>query len=99
MTEGPELLEAHLAVSPETRIRLETHLRLLTEWNAKMNLVGPNELARYWSRHALDSAQLVSLAPETATKWLDLGAGAGFPGLVVAAFVADRPNARVHLVE
>jgi 16S rRNA (guanine527-N7)-methyltransferase len=64
-----------------------------------MNLVGPNELARYWSRHALDSAQLVTLAPDSAARWLDLGSGAGFPGLIIAAFIADRPNARVHLVE
>lgn len=97
--EGPDLLAAHLPVSPETRTRLETHLHLLTEWNAKMNLVGPNELARYWSRHALDCAQLVTLAPDTAARWLDLGSGAGFPGLVIAAFVADRPGARIHLVE
>ena len=99
IAEGPALLEAHFPLPGETRARLETHLRLLTEWNAKMNLVGPNELARYWSRHALDCAQLVALAPPDAARFLDLGSGAGFPGLVIAAYVAGRPNARVHLVE
>jgi 16S rRNA (guanine527-N7)-methyltransferase len=97
--EGPHLLAARIPLSETAGTALETHARLLAEWNAKMNLVGPNELSRYWSRHALDSAQLVTLAPQAAAKWLDFGAGAGFPGLVIAALVADRPGARVHLVE
>jgi 16S rRNA (guanine527-N7)-methyltransferase len=98
-SEGPAVLEAHVALTEQTRLRLETHLRLLAEWNVRMNLVGPKELARYWSRHALDSAQLIALAPADAARWLDLGSGAGFPGLVIAALIADRPGARVHLVE
>ena len=61
-------------------------------------MVGPKELELYWSRHALDSAQLLRLAPE-AKAWVDLGSGAGFPGLVLAAFLAERPGASVHLVE
>ncbi len=97
--EGASLLEAHIPLTGEARARLEIHARLLAEWNAKMNLVGPKELARYWSRHALDSAQLVLAAPPAAAKWLDLGSGAGFPGLVIAALIADRTGARVHLVE
>lgn len=98
-TESAALLEPHIQVSRETRERLEAHYALLSDWNTRMNLVGPKELARYWSRHVLDSAQLVTLAPPTAAKWLDLGTGAGFPGLVIAAFVYGRPNARLHLVE
>jgi 16S rRNA (guanine527-N7)-methyltransferase len=78
--------------------RLETHRRLLAEWSERMNLIGPKELDLFWSRHALDSAQLLKLAPE-AVRWVDLGSGAGFPGLVVAALLADRPGAAVHLVE
>jgi hypothetical protein len=74
-------------VPRETIERLETHRRLLADWSGRMNLVGPKELEAFWQRHALDSAQLVALAPQ-AKRWVDLGSGAGFPGLVVAAFQA-----------
>lgn len=87
-----------LPVPRETIERLETHRRLLADWSSRMNLIGPRELDLYWSRHALDSAQLLRFAPE-ALRWADLGAGAGFPGLVLAAFLADRAGAAVHLVE
>lgn len=97
---GPDDFQRDLGVhvSRETIERLETHRRLLAEWSERMNLVGPKELDQFWSRHALDSAQLILLAPE-AERWVDLGSGAGFPGLVVAAFLADQPGAVVHLVE
>lgn len=87
-----------LPVSQETAERLETHRRLLAEWNEHTNLVGPKEIELYWSRHALDSAQLLRLAPE-AKSWIDLGSGAGFPGLVLACFLAEAPGASMHLVE
>ncbi len=77
---------------------LERFRALLEEWNEKMNLVGPSALAVFWGRHALDSAQLLRLAPEAAV-WADLGAGAGFPGLVLAILLKGRPGARVELVE
>jgi 16S rRNA (guanine527-N7)-methyltransferase len=97
---GPEEFQRDLGpiVSRETIARLETHRRLLAEWSERMNLVGPKELEAFWSRHALDSAQLLQLAPQ-AKSWVDLGSGAGFPGLVIAAFLADQPGASVHLVE
>ena len=63
-----------------------------------MNLVGPQERELFWSRHALDSAQLLKLAP-AAKRWADLGSGAGFPGLIVAAFLAGEAGVAVHLVE
>lgn len=95
---GPEEFQRALGVSQETMKRLEIHRRLLAEWSQRMNLVGPKELDQFWSRHALDSAQLLRLAPG-AKRWVDLGAGAGFPGLVVAAFLAGQPGTAVHLVE
>jgi len=97
---GPEEFQRDLGldVSRETLERLETHRRLLAEWSERMNLVGPKELELFWPRHALDSAQLIKFAPQ-AKSWADLGSGAGFPGLVVAAFLADQPGAVVHLVE
>lgn len=69
---------------------------LLVEWQSRMNLVGPATLPDLWSRHFRDSAQLVPLASGPPGRvWLDLGSGAGFPGLV-AALLTD---ARLHLVE
>jgi 16S rRNA (guanine527-N7)-methyltransferase len=95
---GAAEFQRDLGVSQETMERLETHRRLLAEWSERMNLVGPRELEQFWPRHALDSAQLVKLAPG-AKRWVDLGSGAGFPGLVVAAFLAGQPDTAIHLVE
>jgi 16S rRNA (guanine527-N7)-methyltransferase len=77
---------------------IEAYLGLLIEWNEKMNLVGPSALAEFWPRHAYDSAQLLDFAPEART-WADLGAGAGFPGLILAILLKAQPGAKVHLVE
>ena len=77
---------------------LNAFLALLTEWNGRMNLVGPSALAEFWRRHALDSLQIRDLEPEART-WADLGAGAGFPGIVLAIFAKGVPDAHVHLVE
>ncbi len=77
---------------------LTRFLALLTEGNAVMNLVGPATIPDFWNRHAWDSAQLLQLAPQAKT-WADLGAGAGFPGLVLAAMLKGVPGAKVHLVE
>jgi 16S rRNA (guanine527-N7)-methyltransferase len=85
-------------VSRETTKRIEAHRRLLAEWSERMNLVGPKELDQFWSRHARDSAQLLTLAPG-AKRWVDLGSGAGFPGLIIAAMLAGAPGGEVHLVE
>ena len=63
-----------------------------------MNLVGPSALDDFWGRHAFDSAQLLELAPGALT-WADLGAGAGFPGLVLATLGRGRPGFHVELVE
>ncbi len=77
---------------------LERFRSLLGDWNEKMNLVGPSAMASFWSRHAFDSAQLLALAPEALT-WADLGAGAGFPGVVLGILLKGRAGARVDLVE
>jgi 16S rRNA (guanine527-N7)-methyltransferase len=77
---------------------MDAFLRLLTEWNGRMNLVGPSALAAFWPRHAYDSAQLLRLKPN-AKVWADLGAGAGFPGLVLAILLKGTEGAKVHLVE
>ena len=77
---------------------MERFRAMLEAGNAVMNLVGPATLPDFWNRHAWDSAQLLRLAPEALT-WADLGAGAGFPGLVLAILLKGRPGATVHLVE
>ena len=78
-------IEAELGVPRETLERLQAFVGLLREENARQNLVSAASLDDVWSRHVLDSAQLLRLAPPDAHSWVDLGTGAGFPGLVVAA--------------
>jgi 16S rRNA (guanine527-N7)-methyltransferase len=87
-------------VSRETRERLDVYLDLLQRWNATHNLVSRAAPGDLWRRHVLDSLQLVPLAPPAATRWLDLGSGAGFPGLVVAIAAPERrTDTVVDLVE
>ncbi len=86
-------------VSRETLARLDTIAEQLTRWQKTINLVAPNTLPDLWHRHIADSLQLVSLVPETVLNWADLGSGGGFPGLVVAAVLAEREGAHVTLVE
>jgi 16S rRNA (guanine527-N7)-methyltransferase len=85
-------------VSRETEARLDRLAALLQDWQQRMNLVASSTLPRLWTRHIADSLQLLPLAPAART-WVDLGSGAGFPGLVVAIALAGRPGAVVHLVE
>ncbi len=82
-------------VSRETLHQLEIYERLLRQWQKAVNLVAPSTLDDVWHRHFADSAQLLPLAPPGTRTWVDLGSGAGFPGLVVAILLADaRPLAR-----
>jgi 16S rRNA (guanine527-N7)-methyltransferase len=93
------LAEAGLADVPrETLERLTVFVRLVEKWQKAQNLIASSTLADIWRRHIADSAQLVALKPE-ATRWLDLGSGGGFPGIVVAILLAGRSGAMVHLVE
>ena len=91
---------ADLDVSRETTERLQIYADLLRMWNPKINLVAPSTIDDLWSRHFLDSAQLYRLAPVHFDHWADLGAGGGFPGLVIAILAQDRASqARMTLVE
>lgn len=92
------LLLRPLRVSRETLGRLETYEALLRKWQKVINLVGPSTLDEVWERHFRDSLQLIELAPG-ARRWVDIGSGAGFPGLVIAAALADSPEASVTLLE
>jgi 16S rRNA (guanine527-N7)-methyltransferase len=81
---GPEAFAERAAVSRETLERLVAYADLLTRWSARINLVGRDTLPDLWRRHILDSAQLYPLVPKAAQNLLDLGSGAGLPGLVMA---------------
>jgi 16S rRNA (guanine527-N7)-methyltransferase len=89
---GPADFAAAFGVSRETVARLETYEALLRQWQKAINLVAARTLEAVWQRHFADSAQLVALAPPGARSWLDLGSGAGFPGLVVAILLAEPPR-------
>jgi 16S rRNA (guanine527-N7)-methyltransferase len=85
-------------IPAETLDRLDRFVSLLLQWQATTNLVSPATLPELWTRHVADSLQLLPLAPD-AKRWVDLGSGGGFPGMVIACAIADRPGAAVHLVE
>ncbi len=95
---GPQEFAEAFRVPRETIHRLTRYAERLAHWQKRFNLVGPSALDQLWCRHFADSAQLLSLAPD-ARLWLDLGSGAGFPGLVVAIIQAGTPHFRMHLVE
>jgi len=80
----PEQFAAETRVSRETLTRLEAYAALLAQWNERINLVARDSLRDPWRRHFLDSAQLLPLIPKGAGSLIDLGSGAGFPGLVLA---------------
>jgi len=84
-------------VSRETSDRLAVLAAELQRWQAVKNLVGPATLKEVWTRHIADSLQLLAHAP-AARLWLDLGSGAGFPGLVIAIAGQER-GLSAHLVE
>jgi len=71
-------------VSRETRERLEAYAACLTQWQERMNLVGRSTMADLWRRHMQDSAQLLRHIPRGCRRLVDLGSGAGFPGLVLS---------------
>ena len=86
-------------VSRETMERLRAFEALLLKWQKSINLISSATLTQIWPRHIWDSAQLLPLVPDEARLWLDVGSGAGFPGIVAAAMLRDRPGFRMHLVE
>jgi len=84
-----------LNVSRETLSQFEAYLVLLEKWQRRINLVANSTMADVWQRHILDSAQLTKFYPPNTKKILDVGSGAGFPGLVLAIM----GNVEVDLVE
>jgi 16S rRNA (guanine527-N7)-methyltransferase len=85
-------------VSRETWERLEQFVDLLLRWQRSTNLVSSSTIPQVWMRHVADSLQLVPIVPNV-HRWIDLGAGGGFPGIVIACALAGKPGAEVHLIE
>jgi len=85
-------------VSRETWGKLHQYADLVRKWQNSINLISPKTLPDLWERHVLDSLQLFRLRPGPLT-WLDMGSGAGFPGLVTAICLAEKGEGWVHLVE
>ncbi len=77
-------------VSRETINSLCEYETLLSKWNSKINLVSKNTLADIWNRHFLDSGQIIKHVDASRKRWVDVGSGAGFPGLVIALLLRDR---------
>lgn len=87
-------------VSRETIERLEAYEALLKKWNPKINLISRSTVGEIWNRHFADSAQLYQHIEVSPKKWLDFGAGAGFPGLVAAVIAKEKhPDLSFVLVE
>ncbi|MGH7123446.1 MAG: 16S rRNA (guanine(527)-N(7))-methyltransferase RsmG [Stellaceae bacterium] len=91
----PEAVAETLGVSRETLARLRTYVDLLTRWNGRINLVSASSLADVWRRHILDSGQLIRHINRSTRALVDLGSGAGLPGLILA--ILGVPD--VHLIE
>ncbi|MEM8787026.1 MAG: 16S rRNA (guanine(527)-N(7))-methyltransferase RsmG [Pseudomonadota bacterium] len=92
------MIPQHLDVSRETEAKLHAFVDLVQTWSRAINLVGRKDLSELWSRHVIDSAQLLPLAGTSAGTWLDLGSGGGFPGFVIALLGQAR-GLSVTLVE
>lgn len=89
-----------VTVSRETEEKLRLLNDLIITWTSTINLIAPSTCEHSWYRHIEDSAQLWLLAPPQAQTWVDLGSGAGLPGLVLAAVAAEKaPNTSFTLVE
>lgn len=89
-----------LNVSRETFDRLSHYVTLLKKWTPQINLVSKSTIPDIWTRHILDSLQVIDLLSEPPKLWMDLGSGGGFPGLVAAIVGIEKyPSAKFVLVE
>lgn len=90
-----DFIHKHFNVSRETYERLKIYQELLVKWQAKINLVGPDTIHDVWQRHFIDSLQLLPLIQDKSFRAVDMGSGAGFPGMVMA--IAGMSD--LHLIE
>lgn len=85
-------------VSRETLERLQIYVDLVLKWQPAQNLIASSTIPDIWTRHVADSLQTLWSYPE-AKIWVDIGSGAGFPGVVTAILLADDPDGHVHMIE
>ncbi len=91
---------AGVNVSRETMADLEAFAALVAKWTAKINLIARGTVDSIWDRHVVDSVQLYKFAPKTYKKWVDIGSGGGFPGIVMAILGKEmNPQAQFILIE
>lgn len=98
LPESIKAIETLMPLAPAQRERFSAYVALVKKWQPVKNLVAPSTLGQIWSRHIADSVQ-AHLALPCARRWVDIGSGAGFPGLVTAILLADESGAQVHLCE
>lgn len=97
--DSPEAFQAAFGVSHETLDKMKTYDALLKRWQKTINLVAPSTVNDAWHRHFADSAQLFQYTPSGAGHWLDVGSGAGFPGLILAIMASERGGTRHTFIE
>ena len=88
----------YLSVSRETKERLQRFVALFDKWARSINLVAPSTLSDFGARHIRDSAQIFQLHPHP-VRWIDLGSGGGFPGMITAILLHETSGGWVHLIE
>ena len=90
---------AEIGADADMAAKLDSYVRILEEWQQNLSLIGPGTLPHIWQRHIMDSAQLMPfIKPETGAI-MDVGSGAGFPGLVLAILYGERLQRPIQLVE
>jgi 16S rRNA (guanine527-N7)-methyltransferase len=95
----PDDIAELFGVSRESLDRLKAYVTLLLHWQDRINLIGPASPAEIWTRHVADSLQLLPLIGSEAGRLVDLGSGAGFPGLVLAIALSGQADSSIHLIE
>ena len=95
----PKEFQGAVQISNEALERFVLYANLLRRWQKEINLIGPATISNLWFRHFFDSAQLFPLIPRDAQLLIDIGSGAGFPGLVLALLFEDQERPIINLVE
>lgn len=85
-------------VSRETQARLERFADLFLKWAARINLIAPSTIEQVWARHIVDSLQIRNIVPQPG-RWIDIGSGGGFPGIITAITLAESQDGWIDLVE
>ena len=98
MTDDRAAALAFIGANSRMRDRLTAYVELLARWRKATNLLSGSAFSHVWIRHVADSAQLLAHAP-LARRWVDLGSGAGFPGMVIAIQLAEIRGAEIHCIE